>query len=104
MFDWPLQPEAVRLLPATEVATLEIVRIDLDHKARVLAQKDQCRALLEIDLLPARAFRRHWRAVDLHLFGPCGRRATGQGCNNRNDFDGLQNEPLRFRPTMSVQG
>ncbi len=39
MFDWPLQPEAVRLLPATEVATLEIVRIDLDHKARVLAQR-----------------------------------------------------------------
>ncbi len=74
------------LLPAAEIAALEIVRVDLDHKARIFTQEDQCRALFEIDLLPACTFSRHGGTVDFHFFRPCRRRAAGQGRNDRNDF------------------
>lgn len=66
------------LFPATEIAAFEIMGIDIGNEARIFAQQNHGRALLEVDPLPAGAFLRHGRgAVDPDRFRPgCGR-ATG---------------------------
>jgi len=94
-----------RLLPATQIAALKIMRIDIGYEARIFTQKNHCCALLEINSLPTSTFCRHRRlAIDTYRLAPCSRGTAGKKSDHGHSRYSAQDRSASSCLQLNIQG